>query len=276
MSRILVNVAVRHFADGRFVSRPDIVAGEEPLEIRLGGRPFTVTMRTPGHDVELVHGLLLAEGIISAADDVLAARYCAGADEDGRNTYNVMDVELARPLAAAEAIRSAVRTASATSACGVCGKASIDALRLRVRHPLCPGPRLNPEVVAALPGRLRQGQRAFARTGGLHAAALADANGQLDEVREDVGRHNAVDKVIGAALMAGRIPATDRVLVTSSRASFELVQKAILAGIGMLVAVSAPSSLAVELAVDAGLTLVGFTRQTSFNVYSAAGRVGGD
>lgn len=266
---------MRRFADGTFHSRPDVIAGEEPLEIRLAGRPLTVTMRTPGHDIELVNGLLFAEGIIHSASDVEDIRYCAGADQDGRNTYNVVDVTLAG-VADPAAVVAATRSMSATSACGVCGKASIDALRARVGYSLPVGkPVLTPQTVVALPSALRGRQQAFNRTGGMHAAALADAAGELSEVREDVGRHNAVDKVVGAALIAGRIPVGDRVLLTSSRASFELVQKAVLAGIGMLVAVSAPSSLAVELATAAGLTLVGFVRADSFNIYCGAERIAG-
>ena len=250
------------------------MAGEEPLEIRWEGTALAVTMRTPGHDVELVHGYLHAEGLIRAAGDVESVRYCDGVDEQGRNTYNVLDV---RPAIAVDAslLAAATRSVTTSSACGVCGTATIDALAKRTRHPLEDGPVLTPELITTLPDRLREHQRGFARTGGLHAAALADAGGGLEFVREDVGRHNAVDKVIGAALLAGRVPVRSRALLTSSRASFELVQKAVLAGIGILIAVSAPSSLAVELARSNGLTLVGFTRANSFNIYSAAHRIAG-
>ncbi len=275
MSRVLVPTAVRRFSDGHFVSRPDTVAGEEPLEIRWEGTALAVTMRTPGHDVELVHGYLHAEGLIRAAGDVQSVRYCDGVDEQGRNTYNVLDV---RPAIAVDPslVAAATRSVTTSSACGVCGTASIDALAKRTRHPIQDGPVFAPDLVTALPDRLREQQRGFARTGGLHAAALVDPEGGgLELVREDVGRHNAVDKVIGAALLAGRLPLRDRALLTSSRASFELIQKAVLAGIGMLIAVSAPSSLAVELARSSGLTLVGFSRATSFNIYSCAHRIAG-
>ena len=278
MSRVTVPKPVRRFTAGAFVSRPDTVAGEEPLEIRVGGRRLSLTMRTPGHDIELVHGFLHAEGVISAAEDVRSVRYCDGVDDEGRNTYNVLDVTLAEPESPAVmlALSDATRSGVTSSACGVCGSASIDALRTRTRYPLVPGhPQLSPGTILGLPESLREQQQAFRRTGGVHAAALADPSGALAVVREDVGRHNAVDKVVGAALLAGGLPATDQILVTSSRASFELVQKALMAGIGVLVAVSAPSSLAVDLAQDAGMTLIGFTRADGFNLYSGPERVAG-
>jgi FdhD protein len=276
MSRVTVARTVQRYADGKFVSAQDAVAGEEPLELRVAGRQLTLTMRTPGNDVELAHGYLFAEGVIAAASDVRTIRYCDGVDQAGRNTYNVLDVTLAADHTPGLDARlsAATRSGVTTSACGVCGSASIDALRARTRYPLLPGhPVLDPAVVARLPALLRQGQRVFRRTGGLHAAALVDPAGELGPVREDVGRHNAVDKVIGAALLAGELPGTDRVLLTSSRASFELVQKAVVAGIPVLVAVSAPSSLAVELAADAGMTLIGFARDGAFNLYTGGERV---
>ncbi len=276
MSRVVVRTPVRRFDGQRFVSRPDAVAGEEPLEIRVCGQPLSITMRTPGHDVELAHGLLHAEGLITDRDDVLTMRYCDGVDEQGRNTYNVLDVVPRPGLVPPELISAARHTFTANSACGVCGSASIDVLRRRQRHPLPPdGPVFEPVVVAALPDRLRPLQQAFRATGGVHGAALADPSGAIDTVREDVGRHNAVDKVIGAALLGGRLPLSERALVTSSRASFELVQKAVLAGIPMLVAVSAPSSLAIELAEATGLTLIGFTRAGGFNLYTGGHRIAG-
>ena len=259
------------YRDGTFSGRPDTVAGEEPLEIRIAVEPFSTTMRTPGADIELVHGLLHAEGIITGRADVQAARYCSGVGPDGGNTYNVLDVALADPAALA---RVRPRRQVTTSACGVCGAESIAAITRAGRYP--PGSvELAPETISALPARLRDQQRTFRSTGGVHAAALATADGQVEQVREDVGRHNAMDKVIGAALLADRLPLADRALVTSSRASFELVQKAVLAGAGMLVAVSAPSSLAVRLADEAGLTLIGFTSASGFNVYSGAWRIVG-
>lgn len=264
-------IRVQRFRDGAFTGRADVVAGEEPLEIRLGGESLSVTMRTAGHDIELVHGLLHAEGIISGPADVTAMRYCDGVDEQGRNTYNVLDVQLAGPLP--ETARSASRAFVTSSACGVCGTASIDALKLRTRHTLPADLVFEPGVITAAPRSLRNGQKIFAATGGIHGAALVSPTGDLRYVREDVGRHNAVDKVIGAAILADELPLSQEALLTSSRASFELVQKAVMAGIGMLIAVSAPSSLAVELATETGLTLVGFTRDNGFNVYAGAQRV---
>ena len=266
-----VRTPIRRFRDGVFTSRPDSVAGEEPLEIRIGGVPINTTMRTPGHDIELIHGLLHAEGIIGTAGDVVAARYCAGVDSAGQNTYNVLDVALTDPAGVADLLQP--RSFVTSSACGVCGTASIEALQRISRYQLPDGPIFDPEIISALPDRLRLKQQAFKTTGGLHAAALARPDGRIDLVREDVGRHNAMDKVIGAAILAGELPISDRALLTSSRASFELVQKAVLAGVGMLVAVSAPSSLAVQLATETGLTLVGFTSSKGFNIYSGGHRI---
>ena len=288
VSRVTVRTPVRRFHNGVFTSRPDMVAGEEPLEIRIGGRSLTVTMRTPGHDIELVHGFLHAEGLIAAADDISEIRYCDGVDEQGRNTYNVLDVTLSptatSPTATSPTSPTATTASSAviparsfttTSACGVCGTASIEGLQRRMRYRLTDLPAFAPTTIIALPDRLRARQQAFRTTGGVHAAALVNPDGQLDHLREDVGRHNAVDKVIGTAVMAHELPISGRALLTSSRASFELVQKAAMAGIGMLVAVSAPSSLAVQLAEETGLTLIGFTSAAGFNIYSGARRVRG-
>jgi FdhD protein len=271
VSRVSARVRVQKFRNGTFASRADVVAGEEPLEIRLGGRSLSVTMRTAGHDIELTHGLLHAEGIIAGAQDVIAMRYCDGLDEQGRNTYNVLDVQLAGTIP--ESARSASRAFLTSSACGVCGSASIEALKLRTRYQLPTDLLFEPIVLTAAPGLLRTGQKTFAATGGMHGAALLSPTGVLRHLREDVGRHNAVDKVIGAAMLGRELPLSSDALLTSSRASFELVQKAVMAGIGMLVAVSAPSSLAVELANETGLTLVGFTRDNGFNVYAGAQRV---
>lgn len=273
VSRVTVRTPVRRFENGTFVSRPDVVAGEEPLEIRIAGRPISTTMRTPGHDIELVHGLLHAEGIIAGPHDVIAARYCAGVDSAGQNTYNVLDVTLIDPAAAQELIGQ--RAFVTSSACGVCGTSSIEALQRVTRYHLPTEQQWDPQLIAALPDLLRPLQLHFRTTGGLHAAALVRSDGQLERVREDVGRHNAVDKVIGSAILADELPIDDRALLTSSRASFELVQKAVMAGIGMLVAVSAPSSLAVQLATETGLTLVGFTSSQGFNIYSGGQRVAG-
>lgn len=259
------------------IGRRDTLAVEEPLEIRLGGVPYTVTMRTPGHDVELAHGLLASEGIIAGAEDLLTARYCAGSvmdDELGpANTYNVLDIGLAPGVRLpTERLRSLVTT----SACGVCGTASIDHLRQEQVFDLTQDDvRVDPQVLLSLPTTLRAAQATFATTGGLHASALFDADGELLVAREDVGRHNATDKVIGWAMQNGRRPARGCVLMVSGRTSFELAQKAALAGIPVLAGVSAPSSLAVDVAQATGLTLAGFVREDRMNIYAGAGRVVG-
>lgn len=254
-------------------TRVDTVVGEEPLEIRLRGTPLAVTMRTPGDDMDLAVGFLVGEGLIGAGADVRTMRYCAGTDEDGHQTYNVLDLVLDEALPEPD-LTSTARSFYMSSSCGLCGKASIDAVRLRSRYDVRADPlRVDAATLTALPARLRRAQRLFATTGGLHAAALVDDQGHLEVVREDVGRHNAVDKVIGAAARAGGLPLRGRVLLVSGRASFELTQKALLAGIPMLAAVSAPSALAVDLAVESGLSLVGFLRGDSMNVYAGAERV---
>ncbi|WP_083828588.1 formate dehydrogenase accessory sulfurtransferase FdhD [Parafrankia sp. EUN1f] len=257
-------------------SRPDTIVGEEPLEIRVGGHPLAVTMRTPGDDMDLAMGFLLGEGLIATAADVAGMRYCAGSegsvDDEGRLTYNVLDVTLAPGVPEPDV--DLRRNFYTTSSCGVCGRASIDAVRLRGRYEIGDDPvRITAEVLVDLPGRLRRAQRLFAATGGLHAAALADVDGEVLVVREDVGRHNAVDKVVGWAARAGRVPLRGHVLLVSGRASFELVQKALLAGIPVLAAVSAPSALAVDLAEECGMTLAGFVRGSSMNLYTGAHRV---
>lgn len=272
MGRITVRSPVLQVRDGRVRRRPDALAAEEPLEIRVGGRPLAVTMRTPGHDVELAHGFLLTEGVIGGPDDVATARYCDSVDDAGRNTYNVLDLALAPGVPAPD--DSVERRFYTTSSCGVCGKASLDAVRTRTRFDPAADPMtLTAEVLYGLPDALRAAQKVFDSTGGLHGAGLFRADGTLLVAREDVGRHNAVDKVVGHALLDGGIPAAGTVLMVSGRASFELTQKAVMAGIPALAAVSAPSSLAVEMARSAGLTLVGFLRGRSMNVYSASHRV---
>ena len=250
----------------------DTLAAEEPLELRVDGRPLSVTMRTPGHDVELAHGFLLTEGVLGGPADVAAARYCDSFDDDGRNTYNVLDVTLAAGVEPPDA--SIERNFYTTSSCGVCGKASLDAVRLKTRFSPAADPlTVTPTLLSSLPDRLREAQKLFDSTGGLHAAGLFTGEGELLVAREDVGRHNAVDKVLGWALLDGRVPAAGTVLMVSGRASFELVQKAVMAGVPMLAAVSAPSSLAVELADDAGVTVVGFLRGETMNVYSHDRRI---
>ncbi len=250
----------------------DTLAAEEPLEIRVGGRPLAVTMRTPGHDVELAAGFLVSEGVVGSADDFAAARYCAGATDEGLNTYNVLDVTLGHGVAAPDP--SLERNFWTTSSCGLCGKASIDSVRTRSRWSVADDDVLVPaDLLATFPDRLRAHQDVFDKTGGLHAAGLFSEDGELLVLREDVGRHNAVDKVVGWALTNADLPMRRTVLMVSGRASFELVQKAVMAGIAVLAAVSAPSSLAAELAQESGLTLVGFLRGSTMVVYSRPDRV---
>jgi len=272
MGRVTARRPVRRITAEGETSRPDSLAVEEPMELRVGGRPLAVTMRTPGNDIDLVHGFLLTEGVIGSREDISVVRYCDGVDEQGRNTYNVLDVALAagvRPPAA-----GVERNFYTTSSCGVCGKASLDAVRLNSRHsPAGDRVEVSTATLIGLPDRLREAQQVFNSTGGLHAAGLFTADGELLVVREDVGRHNAVDKVIGWAVQSARVPLSGCVLMVSGRASFELVQKAVMAGIPVLAAVSAPSSLAVELAAEAGVTVIGFLRGASMNVYSADKRV---
>ncbi|GAA1382025.1 formate dehydrogenase accessory sulfurtransferase FdhD [Catellatospora chokoriensis] len=257
------------------VRRQDTLAAEEPLEIRVGHRvghrpPLAVTMRTPGDELDLALGFLLTEGVITAPRDIHTAQLCAGSGE--ANTYNVVDVVLADhvppPAAGTE------RNFYTTSSCGVCGKASIDAIRTRSPHDVAADPvTVDARTLTLLPDRLRAAQRTFERTGGLHAAGLFTPSGELVTIREDVGRHNAVDKLIGAQLQAGRLPLAGHVLLVSGRASFELTQKAWMAGISVMAAVSAPSTLAVDLAAEAGMTLVGFLRGQTMNVYAGPHRV---
>jgi len=273
MGRMTSRRRVLRLADGVRTTRPDTLTVEEPLEIRVGGKPLSVTMRTPGDDFDLAAGFLTGEGVIRSAVDLGSIRYCAGATVDGGNTYNVLDVALAPGVAPPDP--SVERNFYTTSSCGLCGKASLDAVRTKSRWAVAADPlRTDPATLAGLPGELRAAQRIFDRTGGLHAAGLFDAAGTLLCLREDVGRHNAVDKVVGWAVRAGRLPLSGTALMVSGRASFELVQKAVMAGIPLLAAVSAPSSLAVDLAGEMGLTLVGFLRGTSMNVYSRPDRLG--
>lgn len=253
----------------------DVLAAEEPLEIRIGGDSFTVTMRTPGNDFELVAGFLVAEGVIGSSDDLRGLRYCAGTDELGNQTYNVIDADLDPAL-----VRPTVsdqRNVLTTSACGICGTTSIDAVEKTLPASPEGGPQLSisAETLLKLPDELRDQQKIFEKTGGVHAAGLFDAGGDLICLREDVGRHNAVDKIVGWAFMEGRLPLAGTVLQVSGRASFELVQKAALGGIEMLSAVGAPSSLAVDLAERSGLTLAGFSRGRSINLYTHDHRVTG-
>jgi FdhD protein len=272
MGRLIARRAVLRVTPNGATRRPDSIAVEEPLELRVGGKPLAVTMRTPGHDVELAHGFLLTEGVIGSAEDISTARYCDSVDAEGRNTYNVLDVGLAPGVPAPDP--GVERNFYTTSSCGVCGKASLDAVRLKSQHsPDADATQVSAEVLVGLPDALRRRQQVFDRTGGLHAAGLFTADGDLLVVREDVGRHNAVDKVLGWALLQGRIPASGCVLAVSGRTSFELAQKAVMAGVPVIAAVSAPSSLAVELAEECGLTMAGFIRDGSMNVYTRADRI---
>ena len=263
--------------------REDVVAVEEPLQIRVSAlasgpvaaapRDLTVTMRTPGHDFDLVAGFLVGEGIVRGPDDIAMMRYCAGTNDAGEQTFNVVDVTLGLgiPLPGAEIERQVLTT----SACGICGTTSIDQVRKALQPDLAGRSswRVTVAVLLALPDALRTAQGLFAKTGGVHAAGVFTPAGEALCVREDVGRHNAVDKVVGWALREGRLPLRETVLQVSGRASFELVQKAALAGIPVLAAVGAPSSLAAELADELGVTLIGFSRGRSLNVYTHPGRV---
>ncbi|MFK3979346.1 formate dehydrogenase accessory sulfurtransferase FdhD [Micromonospora sp. NPDC050397] len=273
MGRVTSRRRVVRVVDGKATEPVDTLVAEEPLEIRVNGRALTITMRTPGDDFDLAAGFLVSEGVVQRGEHVAGIRYCAGATDDGVNTYNVVDVVLAAGVPAPDP--SLERNFYTTSSCGLCGKASLDAVRTTAAWSVAEDPlRVDPDLIAALPDRLRAAQRVFDRTGGLHAAGLFGADGELLCLREDVGRHNAVDKVVGWALRSGRVPLRGTVLLVSGRASFELVQKAVMAGVPALAAVSAPSSLAVDLAEDSGLTLVGFLRGASMNVYTGAHRLG--
>ncbi|OSC21690.1 sulfurtransferase FdhD [Mycobacterium vulneris] len=272
MGHVTSRRRVTHLTAEKAITRPETLVVEEPLEIRVDGTAVTVTMRTPGSDIELAQGFLLTEGVIAGRDDVHSIRYCAGRDDEGANTYNVLDVTLAPGVE--KPGLDVTRNFYTTSSCGVCGKASLDAVRLISRF----SPGTDHATVAAatlkvMPGQLRSAQKVFDSTGGLHAAALFGVDGAMLVVREDVGRHNAVDKVIGWALEHGRIPLQASVLLVSGRASFELTQKAVMAGIPVLAAVSAPSSLAVSLAEESGITLVAFLREDSMNIYTRADRI---
>ncbi|MGD9893950.1 MAG: formate dehydrogenase accessory sulfurtransferase FdhD [Dehalococcoidia bacterium] len=262
-------------AGGRTRRRSDQLATEEPLEIRVlvAGvqHTATITMRTPGADFELTAGFLHGEQIIHDASDLRRMSYCVDPSVDAAQRYNIVNAELAGGVAAD--LAPLERQFATTSACGICGKASLDALHLRGCAVLPSGPPVPAATIIALPGLLRAAQRLFASTGGLHAAGLFTAAGALMAVREDVGRHNAVDKVIGWALLQRRLPLHDAVLIVSGRTSYEILQKALVAGIPTVCSVSAPSSLAVALAREFGVTLIGFLRDDRFNIYAGADRV---
>jgi len=267
--------------DGVRQELPDPVVVEEPLEIRVGGAPLVVTLRTPGHDRELAAGFLYAEGIVHQRSDLVELR---GADETapGGASDGANRVEVRLRAGLGPDPTRAARSFLATAACGVCGKTAIDQVFARGLPAIAPErPRIAPGWLEALPGHMRAAQRVFARTGGLHAAALFDgaraaqpgARPALQVLREDVGRHNAVDKVVGERLLAGELPLHDAVLVLSGRAGFEIVQKAARAGIPVVAAVGAPSSLALRVAERSGMTLIGFLRPGRFNLYTGSGRL---
>jgi FdhD protein len=254
------------------IQRPDTIVVEEPLEVRVAGTSVATTMRTPGDDFDFALGHLLTEGLIRQADDVAGMMHCTDVDESGVATFNVVDVTLRGGVSLSS--RPRARTEAMTSACGVCGSETIADVRSRSPYAVAPDPLSVPAtVVAALPDALRERQKAFDRTGGAHAAGLATSHGELVAVREDIGRHNAVDKVIGALARERELPLARLVLVVSARASFEIVQKALMVGLPAVVAVGAPSSLAVQLAVDAEITLAAFTRHPTFSLYAHPQRV---
>ena len=267
-------VRVQVVEDGGARVRSDSLATEEPMELRLvcsGARQtVAVTMRTPGADFELAAGFLHGEGVVSSPEDIEKISYCVDADLDAEQRYNIVNVELRghdydlRPLE---------RHFYTTSACGVCGKESLEQLELRGCPVIPPGPEIAPATIYSLPEKLREAQGLFEATGGLHAAALFDAKGNLLALREDVGRHNATDKLVGWALLEGRLPLSDHLVMVSGRSSFEILQKCLAAGVPVVCAISAPSSLAVDVARRFDMTLVGFLRGNRFNVYSGSQRL---
>ena len=266
-------VSVTRVARGPHRRSDDVAAVEEPLEVRLHGRPFAVIMRTPGADRELAAGFLFSEGVIGSADDVGAIEHCRHPEHPDR--HNIVDVYLfGHAAAGVDAHLDGRRRVLTNSSCGLCGRTTIDSLRTRA-EPLAVGLHIDAQLAADLPVRLRRRQPAFETTGGLHAAGIFSANGDCECSAEDVGRHNAVDKVIGRRLLDEQLPAAGSLLVVSGRTSFEIIQKAWLAGIELVCAVSAPSSLAIELADSAGITLLGFARDGGFNIYSHPGRIAG-
>jgi FdhD protein len=260
---------VTEFNDGTAARKDDFLAAEEPLEIRIGENPLSVTMRTPGHDLELAAGFLFTEGLVHRRDQIIALEHATN-DGDGKHG-NVVRADLAgEVLPDFDKLR---RHFFAASSCGICGKASIDAVRSRLLRTPNPKFRVEPKLITRLPDALRSAQDVFERTGGLHAAALFEADGHVLIVREDIGRHNAVDKVVGWALLNDRVPLSECVLLVSGRGGFEIIQKAIVAGIPVVASVSAPSGLAVQLARELNLTLIGFLRGNRFVVYAGEDRI---
>lgn len=263
---------VTEWDNGEIRRKEDYLAAEEPLEIRIGEDPLSVTMRTPGHDLELAAGFLFTEGLVQHRAQIVALEALeTDAETPSENRGNVVEAKLVPELAPDfEKMR---RHFFAASSCGICGKASIDSIRARTLAAPNPDFRLDPEVLVRLPEVLRESQAVFGRTGGLHAAGLFDAAGKLLVLREDIGRHNAVDKVIGWALLDERVPLSEVILLVSGRGGFEIVQKAIVAGLPVVASVSAPSSLAVQLARELGQTLIGFLRGRRFVIYAGAERI---
>jgi len=270
-------VAIQRWTAGGWTEVPDQVAAEEPLQLNLDGEPLSIVMRTPGHDLELALGLLWAEQVITDLAQVVRIRISAEAGEEEGAVAVVADLVESNQVDVhlRSAGRRPQRSFLSSSACGVCGATTIESLALDFA-PLPPGPAVDPGILPALAVRLREGQAVFDRTGGLHAAGLFETDGRLRVLREDVGRHNAVDKVVGRSLLEGRLPAAESILAVSGRAGYEVVQKAVAAGIPVLVAVGAPSSLAVQVARRFGLTLAGFLKPDRFNVYSGAERLSRD
>ena len=274
MSRMTPDRLVTRITVGQPARREgDVLAGEEPLELRVGGVSLAVTMRTPGADFDLAAGFLVSEGVVTRTEELTTMRYCAGEGSDDANRFNILDLTLAPGVVPPD--DTVARAFFTTSSCGLCGKASIDAVRTKSAFDVSGDSlRVHASLLASLPAKLRAAQDMFDKTGGLHAAALFNGDtGEILVLREDVGRHNAVDKVVGWALREGRLPLRGVILMVSGRASFELVQKAVMAGIPMLCAVSAPSSLAVDLADEAGMSLIGFLRDPSMVVYAGLDRV---
>ncbi len=268
--RPTTSVRVRALDDGQVIERPDRLVTEEPMEIRVHGPgqqpvPLAVTMRTPGADFELAVGFCVTEGIVASPTEVASVAYCV---EGGEQRYNVVTVRLREPVS----LDGRERNFVANSSCGLCGKAALDQIEVQCR-PLADGPRIAGSTVLRLPDRLRNAQQVFEVTGGLHAAALFEPAGELVALREDVGRHNALDKIVGHAALERRLPLAQNVLLVSGRVSFEIVQKAAVAGVPIVCAVSAPSSLAVQAATRLGQTVLGFVRPGRFNVYSHPERV---
>ena len=266
---------VRIVENGQARLKSDALATEEPMEIRLltGGKTQTVavTMRTPGADFELAAGFLYGEGIVGSSEEILKISYCVDPEVDAEQQYNIVNVELRGNRE--YDLRSLERHFYTTSACGVCGKASLEQLEIRGCPVIPRGPVVSAETITSLPDKLRETQNLFDSTGGLHAAALFDAEGNLVALREDVGRHNATDKLVGWALLEGKLPVSDHIVMVSGRSSFEILQKSLTAGAPIVCAISAPSSLAVDVAREFGMTLVGFLRGERFNVYTGFERI---